>query len=42
MADRPPTETKNLDIYGNAPLPWSRPRDPCIADVRPMFGKEAE
>ena len=27
MADRTPTETKNLDIYGNAPLPWSRPHD---------------
>ncbi len=27
MADRTPIETKNLDIYGDAPLPWSRPRD---------------
>ena len=27
MADRTPIETKNLDSYGNAPLPWSRPRD---------------
>ena len=27
MADRTPIETKNLDMYGNAPLPWSRPRD---------------
>ena len=27
MADRTPMETRNLDGYGNAPLPWSRPRD---------------
>ena len=27
MADRTPIETKNLDISGNAPLPWSRPHD---------------
>ena len=27
MADREPVETKNLDIYGDAILPWSRPRD---------------
>jgi hypothetical protein len=27
MADRTPIETKNLDIYGNAPLSWSRPHD---------------
>jgi hypothetical protein len=27
MTDRTPIETKNLDIYGNAPLPWSRPHD---------------
>ena len=24
MTDRQPTETTNLDIYGNAPLEWSR------------------
>ena len=24
MADRPPAETTNLDIYGNATLEWSR------------------
>jgi hypothetical protein len=24
MAERQPTETTNLDIYGNAPLEWSR------------------
>jgi Pyridoxamine 5'-phosphate oxidase len=27
MADRAPIETKNLDIYGHAPLLWSRPHD---------------
>ncbi|MFL5682098.1 MAG: pyridoxamine 5'-phosphate oxidase family protein [Chloroflexota bacterium] len=27
MATREPVETKNLDIYGDAVLPWSRPRD---------------
>ena len=27
MAERAPTETKNLDRYGNDALPWSRPRD---------------
>jgi hypothetical protein len=27
MAERAPTETTNLDRYGNAVLPWSRPRD---------------
>ena len=27
MPDRSPTETTNLDIYGDAPLPWSRPHD---------------
>jgi pyridoxamine 5'-phosphate oxidase-like protein len=27
MIDREPVETKNLDIYGDAVLPWSRPRD---------------
>ncbi len=27
MADRTPIATKNLDSYGHAPLPWSRPRD---------------
>jgi len=26
MADREPRKTKNLDRYGNPPLPWSRPR----------------
>jgi hypothetical protein len=27
MTDRQPIETTNLDIYGNAEIPWSRPRD---------------
>jgi hypothetical protein len=27
MTDRTPIEVKNLDIYGNAELPWSRPHD---------------
>lgn len=27
MADRDPIETTNLDRYGSAALPWSRPRD---------------
>ena len=27
MATREPIETKNLDTYGDPPLPWSRPRD---------------
>ena len=26
MVDREPVETRNLDIYGDAVLPWSRPR----------------
>lgn len=26
MADRAPMETRNLDGYGNAALPWSRPK----------------
>ncbi len=39
MADRTPIETKNLDIYGNAPLPWSRPRDILAAGT--FFGRPA-
>ena len=27
MADREPSEVTNLDRYGSAELPWSRPRD---------------
>ena len=40
MAERTPIETKNLDIYGHAPLPWSRPRDLLAAGTffgRPSF-----
>ncbi|MGE0543944.1 MAG: pyridoxamine 5'-phosphate oxidase family protein [Dehalococcoidia bacterium] len=36
MTDRAPTDTTNLDRYGNAALPWSRARDalaaPCPTD----------
>jgi hypothetical protein len=32
MADRTPIETRNLDIYGNAPLPWHRPRELLATD----------
>ena len=31
MSDREPTETKNLDIYGHAPLAWSRVHDVLAA-----------
>jgi len=31
MTERTPVETTNLDIYGNAPLLWSRPRDLLVA-----------
>jgi hypothetical protein len=31
MTDRHPTETTNLDRYGNDELPWSRPRDVLAA-----------
>lgn len=27
MAERPPIESTNLDIYGNPEIPWSRARD---------------
>jgi hypothetical protein len=27
MANREPVETTNLDIYGSAEIPWSRPRE---------------
>ena len=33
MADRIPIETKNLDIYGNVPLPGSRPHDLFAAGI---------
>lgn len=32
MTDRAPKETKNLDRYGAAVLPWDRPRDLLTAD----------
>ena len=32
MPERNPIETTNLDIYGNAELPWSRARDLLAAD----------
>ena len=31
MPDRMPTETTNLDRYGDDPLPWSRPHDLLVA-----------
>jgi nitroimidazol reductase NimA-like FMN-containing flavoprotein (pyridoxamine 5'-phosphate oxidase superfamily) len=31
MPDRAPSETTNLDRYGNDPLPWSRPHDLLVA-----------
>jgi hypothetical protein len=31
MTDRAPTDTTNLDRYGNAALPWSRARDALAA-----------
>jgi hypothetical protein len=33
MAGRPPLGTKNLDSYGNASLPWSRPRRDRAAGI---------
>jgi hypothetical protein len=33
MPERQPMETTNLDRYGNAPLPWSRPRDILAGSV---------
>ena len=34
MTDRTPVETTNLDRYGNAELPWKRPRD-VLAGIDP-------
>ena len=34
MTDRTPIETKNLDRYGDAELPWSRPQD-ALAGIDP-------
>jgi hypothetical protein len=31
MTDRAPTKSTNLDLYGNAALPWSRARDRLAA-----------
>jgi hypothetical protein len=39
MANRTPIDTKNLDIYGNAPLPWSRPLDLLEGTI--FFGRPA-
>lgn len=33
MSERSPVETRNLDIYGSAPLPWSRARDLFVDDT---------
>jgi hypothetical protein len=41
MTERQPTETTNLDRYGNEPLPWSRARDALAGQpagpARPYF-----
>lgn len=40
MTERTPIETRNLDIYGHDPLPWSRPHDLLEAAIffgRPSF-----
>ena len=34
MTERTPSETTNLDRYGNAEIPWSRPRD-LLAGTEP-------
>lgn len=33
MTDRAPVDVTNLDIYGNAPLEWSRPHDLLAAET---------
>jgi pyridoxamine 5'-phosphate oxidase-like protein len=35
VTDREPIETKNLDRYGSAPLPWSRAREQLMAEPDP-------
>jgi hypothetical protein len=41
MSDRAPSEVTNLDIYGSAELPWSRPRDILAAPPKPeMTGSD--
>ena len=41
MAGRTPIDVKNLDRYGNDPMPWSRPRDllatPPAGPDAPLF-----
>lgn len=37
MTDQEPAQTTNLDRYGSAPLPWSRPRD-LLASGTPQPG----
>lgn len=38
MAERTPTDVKNLDRYGNDAMPWSRPRDLLAAGPNsPLF-----
>lgn len=39
MTERTPVETRNLDIYGHAPLPWSRPLEQLQAVI--FFGRPA-
>lgn len=34
MADQEPVEIKNLDIYGNAALPWSRAHELLVRSLR--------
>ena len=38
MTDRPPVEVTNLDRYGSAALPWSRPHDLLAAAPSPGPG----
>lgn len=35
MTDQAPTDITNLDRYGSAPLPWSRPHDLLAAGTTP-------
>ncbi|MHB8087089.1 MAG: pyridoxamine 5'-phosphate oxidase family protein [Anaerolineaceae bacterium] len=39
MTERTPIETRNLDIYGHDPLPWSRPQDLFAGVI--FFGRPA-
>jgi hypothetical protein len=38
MTDRQPTETTNLDRYGNPVLPWGRTRDLLASENGPLVG----